>query len=75
VANKYLDAAAACIRLADRIADSSRKLKLIDMAQFWMKMGQEAEKKDGRAALPDETSPPLEPPPGCCPNSEAFVLI
>jgi hypothetical protein len=60
--NRYLDAAAACIRLAEQTTDSSSKLKLIDMAQFWMKMGQEAE-KNGRADLPYETSPPLEPSP------------
>jgi len=59
--NRYFEAAAACIRLAERIADAGRKLSLIEMAQFWIKLGQELEKKNGRPDLPYETSPSLEP--------------
>jgi hypothetical protein len=39
--NRYLDAAEACIRLAEQTDDTSRKLKLIDMTLFWVKMAQE----------------------------------
>jgi hypothetical protein len=31
-----LHAAAACLRLAQRTADTTMKMKLIDMAQFWI---------------------------------------
>jgi hypothetical protein len=33
-----LHAAAACLQLAQRTADTTMKMKLIDMAQFWINM-------------------------------------
>jgi hypothetical protein len=33
-----LQAAAACLRLAERTADTTIKMKLIGMAQFWIDM-------------------------------------
>jgi hypothetical protein len=41
--NRYLDAAEACIRLAEQTDDTSRKLKLLDMTLFWVKMAQETD--------------------------------
>jgi hypothetical protein len=58
--NQYLDAAVACIRLAEQTTDPSRKLRLIDMAQFWVKMAQEVEKTGGPT---HETPLPVEPSP------------
>jgi hypothetical protein len=52
-----LHAAAACLQLAQRTADTTIKMKLIDMAQFWINMSALVERDPVHKAEPSDAAP------------------
>ena len=50
----YRKQAAACLRLVDKVGNTAAKLALIDMAQVWLKLADQAE-KNGKTDLVYET--------------------
>jgi hypothetical protein len=52
-----LHAAAVYLRLAQRTADTIAKMKLIDMAQFWINMSALVEKKPAAKTDPPDDAP------------------
>ena len=49
--------AAHCVGIAQDLADSARKLALLDMAQAWVTLAEQAENKPGRAIAYETGTP------------------
>jgi|tagenome__1003787_1003787.scaffolds.fasta_scaffold20910934_2 hypothetical protein len=55
MSEEYRRHAAECLRIAESVSDTDQRLWLIDMAQCWLHLAQQAEKK-GREEIPESNT-------------------
>jgi hypothetical protein len=52
MSEEYRRHAAECLRIAESVIDSQERIRLIDMAQSWLRLAEQAEKRVEAETLP-----------------------